>query len=206
MKFGNISPTTDSRCRNTLADAFDLSFNNLTELLSYHKSHSGLSLISKVALPAGAHFADLTDYIPQSRATWRTIQTSATTHAELRSALLYLNHSCQPTLEVHVHSPSPDGTYPTGSAAELKVARDRNLRIGDELTFFYPSTEWEFDREFECFCDAPKAICIGRIQGARKLNAESMERWWMNAHILELRSRDMSASFDGPKGRSGHDD
>ncbi|KXL47310.1 hypothetical protein M433DRAFT_64291 [Acidomyces richmondensis BFW] len=168
---------------------FDLSSNNLVNLLSYHVSPSGLSLTSKVSLPAGAHFANLTEYIPQSRATWRTIQTSATTHAEPRCALLYLNHSCQPTLEVHVHPPAADGTYPNGCAAELRVARDRNLQVGDELTFFYPSTEWEFDREFDCLCDAPKSICIGRVQGAKNLNAQVMGRWWMNKHILDLRSQ-----------------
>jgi hypothetical protein len=34
----------------------------------------------------------------------------------------------------------------------------------DEMTFFYPSTEWEMTQSFTCYCGSSN--CIGEIKGA----------------------------------------
>ena len=39
----------------------------------------------------------------------------------------------------------------------------RNIEIGEEFTFFYPSTEWSMDRGFVCICQSEN--CLGYIQG-----------------------------------------
>ncbi|KAK5128833.1 hypothetical protein LTR85_000166 [Meristemomyces frigidus] len=193
---------------------FDLSVNNLQNLMSYQCSTGGLSVVSKVHAPAGSHVCYITAHAPQPQATWRSIQTSATTHTELRSALLYLNHSCRPSLELHVYRPNPNGVHSSapplstasasapgggphpdtltaqlvGLAGEVRVARDRDLQPGDELTFFYPSTEWKFDREFDCACG--KAECVGVLRGASGLEREMLgRRYFVNEHILELARR-----------------
>lgn len=171
--------------------------------MSYQSGPSGVSLVSKVHAPAGSLLCDITAHVLQPHATWRSIQTSATTHTELRSALLYLNHSCRPSLELHVYPPNQQGLYsqsldspsnasptPTtapsvGPAGELRVARDRALQPGDDLTFFYPSTEWKFDRDFECLCGA--AECVGTLRGASGLDERTLERYFVNEHILQLR-------------------
>jgi hypothetical protein len=183
-----ISDLEPKRSTPEAQGAYDLSFNSLQNLLTYAKMFSGLSLRSKVNLPAGAHFCNITVHTPQPSATWRTIQTSETTHTEISSALLDLNHSCDPSLEIHVNVPDDQGKYPGGIAAEVKVERNKDLRAGDELTFFYPSTEWEFDRAFECSCGASKDLCIGMLTGARDIKVEVLERYWVCGHIWRLKN------------------
>lgn len=188
---------------------YNLCENNLDGLVAYQRSTNGTSLVSSVDLLAGSHFCYITSHVPQSEKSWRTIQTSATTHTELKSALLYLNHSCQPSLELHVYAPDDRGRYPrtmpgvpaqqkantesVGLAGEVRVASDQDLQIGDALTFWYPSTEWYFDRAFDCDCGAPSDVCIGKLEGAHTLATETLQRYFVNEHIRDLaRARDTS--------------
>lgn len=183
--------------------AYPLSVNNLEDLVSFQATPAGLCVVSKVSLPAGAHFSYITSHAPQPTPTWKTIQTSATTHTDPRSALLYMNHSCQPSLEVHTYSPDSSGKYPqsppnrnrngeirdvkdVGLAGEVTVARDRGIEPGDALTFFYPSSEWKFDRQFECLCGAPEGVCLGKVQGAAPIGLKALDRWFVNEHIWKL--------------------
>jgi hypothetical protein len=78
-----------------------------------------------------------------------------------------------------------------GLAGEVKVARDRGVEPGDALTFFYPSTEWKFDRAFDCLCGAPKGVCVGKVQGASAIDYKTLDRWFINEHIWQMaRERD----------------
>jgi len=96
---------------------------------------------------------------------------------ELNSALLYMNHSCAPSLEVDVKD------------MVVRVSRHRDLKQGDELTFFYPSTEWDFAGPFECLC-AEKG-CVGSVRGAKHITGQEKGKWWFNEHIKEMmRERD----------------
>lgn len=69
---------------------------------------------------------------------------------------------------------------------EIRVVQDRPLREGDELSFFYPSTEWRMTQPFDCQCDAPKKLCLKRIEGAENLSNAVLGRYWLNKHIEEL--------------------
>lgn len=120
-----------------------------------------------------------------------------------------MNHSCAPSLEVHTYSPDADGNYPSaplsgelngesahlksvGLAGEVVVAKDRGIEPGDALTFFYPSTEWKFDRAFDCLCGAPKDVCLGKVQGAEPVDTQRLQRWFVNDHIWQLvKQRDL---------------
>lgn len=184
--------------------AYDLSVNGLEDLVAFEDTPAGLCIVSKVDLPAGAHFAYLTSHQPQPSATWKTIQTSATTHTDPQSALLYMNHSCAPSVEVHTYAPDENGDYPqaplrgelngeiahlnrsVGLAGEVRVARDRAVKKGDSLTFFYPSTEWKFDRSFDCLCGAGEGVCVGKVEGAHAIPEKDLARWFFNDHILQL--------------------
>ena len=73
---------------------------------------------------------------------YTTVQVSKDEHVELNSDLVYMNHSCEPTLIVDV------------THRVICVAKE--LNPGDELTFFYPSTEWEMDQPFPCWCGSEK--------------------------------------------------
>jgi len=198
----------------TKVSEFPLTTNGLTELADFIDTPAGLCLISKVSLPAGSHFAYLTSHVPQKSPIWRTIQTSATTHTDPTSALLYMNHSCAPSLEVHVYSPDPaTGKYPAGPpdgsapksdisklltehglAGEVRVARDRDLKTGEPLTFFYPCTEWAMDRPFDCLCGAPADVCLGSVQGSKYIPDEKIGRWFVNDHILQLKKTEAAAA------------
>lgn len=56
--------------------------------------------ISRVSLPPFAVFAkfDFPPCTPASEATYATVQTGRDTHLNLNSDLLYINHSCEPSL------------------------------------------------------------------------------------------------------------
>lgn len=178
---------------------YDLSINHLTDLAVYQPSSAGTSLVSKVSLPAGAHLCYLTAHSPIETRDWRTIQTSATTHIEPQSGLLYMNHSCRPSVELHMYSPDATGTYPktppgnsgqsvkgvkdVGIAGEVKIARERGVEVGDALTFFYPSTELTMDRAFECTCGAKE--CLGNVAGAGKLSKEVLQKYFLNDHVAK---------------------
>jgi len=129
--------------------------------------------VSLVTLPPGAIFARITTPTPAIKA-YSSVQASKHLHIELNSDLVYINHSCEPTLvfdmaawEVRVNPELEDG-----------------LRPGMELTFFYPSTEWAMAQPFECLCGTER--CLGTISGARDLGAAKLGGYYLNAHIEEL--------------------
>lgn len=64
------------------------------------------------------------------------------------------------------------------------LAGGRGLKAGEELTFFYPSTEWDMDQGFNCFCGSEN--CLGYIGGAKHMTPAQLEGRWINAHIREL--------------------
>lgn len=64
------------------------------------------------------------------------------------------------------------------------TAGAKGLAVGQELTFFYPSTEWDMAQGFDCFCGAK--TCRGFISGAKNMSKKQLEGMWLNAHIREL--------------------
>ncbi|KAG0228217.1 hypothetical protein BGX31_006681, partial [Mortierella sp. GBA43] len=73
---------------------------------------------------------------------YTTVQIDKDLHIELNSDLVYLNHSCNPS------------TLFNTEKMQLIAAFD--IKKGDSLTFFYPSSEWEMDQPFPCWCGAEK--------------------------------------------------
>jgi hypothetical protein len=100
------------------------------------------------------------------------VQTGRDSHIELNSDLVFCNHSCEPSLNFDM------------ARMEVRVVDDRALKVGDALTFFYPSSEWEMDQAFECTCGA--LGCKRVIEGAKALSREVLQGYWLNAHIEEL--------------------
>ena len=88
--------------------------------------------------------------------------------------MLFINHSCAPSLEFDM------------ARFEVRVVKERALREGDELSFFYPSTEWRMAQPFKCQCDAPRRIYLGRIQGAETSDKAVLSHYWLNEHIEEM--------------------
>ncbi|KAH7397473.1 hypothetical protein BKA66DRAFT_408689 [Pyrenochaeta sp. MPI-SDFR-AT-0127] len=148
---------------------------DLTRLLKVeHKPGSFASRsVSLVSLPASAVFARITNPTPATVA-YSSVQASKDLHIELNCDLVYINHSCKPTLVFDMQR------------WEVRVNPDLEggLREGDELTFFYPSTEWHMAQPFDCLCGAEE--CRGRISGAKDTSLDVLDEYWLNPHIEEL--------------------
>ncbi len=84
-----------------------------------------------------------------------TIQIGENQHVELiPKHLECVNHSCK-----------PNAFFDTTHNCLLCIEA---INAGDEITFFYPSSEWEMDQVFKCKCNTNQ--CIGSISGAKYLS------------------------------------
>jgi hypothetical protein len=142
--------------------------------------------VSKVDLPASSLFAKITTATPASKA-YTSVQIGENAHIELNSDLVYCNHSCAPTVDFDM------------SRMEVRVAKDRDLRKGEPLTFFYPSSEWDMAQPFECTCGAEEGVCCGTIRGAKDMDEAVLRRYWLNDHIERL----LAAKKAGAKAVNG---
>ena len=57
------------------------------------------------------------------------------------------------------------------------------IAIGEEITFFYPSTEWSMDRSFDCLCQSDN--CLESIQGAAHLPLEIITNYKLSDYIQQ---------------------
>ncbi len=130
----------------------------------------GARLITDQPCKQGEIVCRIQNYKVTDQATWQTVQIGPHAHIEELGVLAYLNHSCQPSVIVDT------------TAMEVRAARD--IAAGEELTFFYPSTEWEMDRPFICLCGA--AQCIRLVAGARYLSIDTLSRYFINQHIRDM--------------------
>jgi hypothetical protein len=148
----------------------------LLKVVSGTKPFSSYS-ISLITLPPGSLFTRITTATPSNKA-YTTVQISPNSHIELNSDLRYVNHSCTPNLVWDM------------AKMEIRVAGEEDggdgngLREGDELSFFYPSSEWDMAQGFECQCGGER--CIGVVRGAKELGEEVLGRYWLNSHIREM--------------------
>ncbi|KAF9910624.1 hypothetical protein BX616_010820 [Lobosporangium transversale] len=101
---------------------------------------------------------------------YSSVQVSKDSHIELNSDLVFLNHSCDPSV--------------TLDTDEMKLIAAKDIKKGDALTFFYPSSEWEMDQPFPCWCGSTK--CCKSIQGAKFLSTKVIDQYYVASHIREL--------------------
>lgn len=97
-----------------------------------------------------------------------TVQIGRDKHVEVKE-LSSMNHSCSPSAFL--------------DTARMLVFAARDIAAGEELTFFYPSTEWEMSAPFICMCGSPN--CINVVAGARFLPLSTLEHHFLNRHIRE---------------------
>lgn len=146
---------------------------SIQEVISSSSDDFTTKSVSKVALKPFALFAKL-EFPPCTLAeepTYATVQIGLAQHLNLNSDLVYINHSCEPSLIFDIPSQSV-------------IAGPNGLQIGQELTFFYPSTEWDMAQRFDCFCNS--ISCKGLISGAKYMRKEQLEGMYLNPHIREL--------------------
>jgi SET domain len=98
-----------------------------------------------------------------------TVQIGRDRHVEVKE-LSSMNHSCNPNTFL--------------DTTRMLVFAACDVAAGEELTFFYPSTEWEMSSPFICLCGATN--CIHVVAGARFLPLSTLENHFLNRHIREL--------------------
>lgn len=112
-----------------------------------------------------------------------TVQAGPNRHILLSPAYLeYANHSCDPNIFF--------------DTTTMQVICIKDIRPGDEITFFYPSTEWDMAEPFACHCNAYD--CLYQIQGAAHLSDQALAKYRLTDFIKqELAKR--SAKFEQSK-------
>lgn len=127
----------------------------------------GARLVAKQPFKPGDLILPLIGHL--APVSYKTIQISAHTHLE-GFLLAFMNHSCRPSAIVLTQ--------------ERAVRALCQLEIGQEVSFLYPSTEWDMTRPFECLCGATN--CIRYVAGARYLSLELLGLYFINPHIQQL--------------------
>lgn len=128
-------------------------------------------LISLVDRKPGERLCSIEGAVLVNQRAYTSVQVSEDCDMELKSNLVFCNHSCDPSV-----------VFDTAKL-EVRVG-DRPLKRGQDLTFFYPSSEWDMTQPFECNCGAAK--CLGLVQGAQYLDEGVLQRYWLNPHIRRL--------------------
>lgn len=102
--------------------------------------------------------------------TYLTVQVDVDKHIMLQPEhLQYINHSCDPNVFFDTYS--------------MQIVALKPISEGDEMTFFYPSTEWDMAQPFNCFCGSEK--CLGVIQGAAHINGEVLKNYKLTRFIQQ---------------------
>ena len=105
-----------------------------------------------------------------STPTYLTVQVDIDKHIMLQPEhLQYINHSCDPNVFFDTHA--------------MHIVALKTIEEGDEMTFFYPSTEWDMAQPFTCFCGCTN--CLGEIRGAAHINPETLSNYKLTRFIQQ---------------------
>jgi len=127
------------------------------------------SLVTKRAYKKGDVICDIPTEKLINKPNRYTVQIDRDRHTEV-GKLAALNHSCDPNVIL--------------DTSNLIAYACKGIEKGEELSFFYPATEWELDAPFICLCGASN--CIHVVAGARFLPLSTLEHHFLNRHIREL--------------------
>jgi len=135
------------------------------------------SLCATKAFEKGDIVSPFTAKATQATPSRMTVQLEAHKHIHLYPAFLqYINHSCNPNVFFDTR---------------LMVVRCiRPIAEGEEIRFFYPSTEWDMEEPFRCNCGEEN--CLGIIRGAAHLPPHILQQYELSEFIrgqLEARSQ-----------------
>jgi SET domain-containing protein len=136
-----------------------------TDAITRHRA-----LYSRRNFKPGELIIDFTWSSLSPQPTYLTIQISDNEHGELEPAYLdCINHSCDPNCFFDTE--------------RKKLIALKELEEGTELSFFYPSSEWDMDRPFQCLCKSSN--CIGTIRGAKHLPEKLIPEYRFTQYIRQ---------------------
>ena len=97
-----------------------------------------------------------------------TVQVDHNKHIELSPDFLqYTNHSC-----------SPNVFYNTSTMQLIAI---EEIKAGDEICYFYPSTEIDMAQPF--ICDCGSHCCLIEISGAMHLDSELLKKYALSDFV-----------------------
>jgi len=130
----------------------------------HHSFHAATSFAE------GDIMANFTARTTQAYPTYLTIQKGANVHITFEPSYLELiNHSCDPNV-----------FFDTDAMEMICI---RSIKPDDEICFFYPSTEWQMDRPFECNCGSDK--CLKVIEGAFAIDPQILSKYRLTNYISQ---------------------
>ncbi|KXZ49301.1 hypothetical protein GPECTOR_22g895 [Gonium pectorale] len=140
------------------------------------------ALFSRKHFKAGEVLSEFGHVAIHSRPTYLTVQMGVDKHIELSPVWMdHINHSCEPNVLFNT------------TTFQLEALRD--IAPGDELCFFYPSTEWSMISPFECKCGTPS--CLGFIAGASQLSREQLAGYRLTDFIANRLDEHEAATSAG---------
>lgn len=107
---------------------------------------TGGQVIATRHVRTGEVLFNLTTYILLASPTYQSVRLADGFHA-VSTYVSAMNHSCDPSADIDVD--------------KRQVTARRQLFPGDEVNFYYPSTEVDIVRPFQCACGASN--CVGYI-------------------------------------------
>ena len=135
----------------------------------------GRGLIAKRHLGKGDPIMSFHDARPVEQMDIYSVQIGRDLHVR-HWIVDHLNHSCESNVHFDVE--------------RRLIIASRDIDAGEELTFFYPSTEWSMLRPFPCGCGS--AHCIHWVAGAHVLDSDVLNRYPLTPHVLDLLEEEAS--------------
>ena len=100
-----------------------------------------------------------------------TIQLNKEQHILLHPTYLqYCNHSCNPNVFFNTQT--------------MQLIALKDIFEGNELRFFYPSSEWDMAQSFDCNCGEKN--CLKKIQGAKFIDINILSTYTLTNFIQSM--------------------
>jgi len=139
------------------------------ETLAIRTENKFRTLITKQAYKKGEVMCSIPSENIMDKPNRFTVQIGKDRHTHV-GKLAALNHSCDPNVILDTE--------------RMLMVACRDIQKSEDLSFFYPSTEWEMNAPFICLCGASN--CIHVVAGARFLPLSTLENHYLNKHIREM--------------------
>ena len=118
-----------------------ISDHNIAQVWQNIKNNQN-ALFAMQSYQPGDAIADFSAGTIAAEPTYLTVQVDDNKHITLQPEFLqYINHSCAPNVFF--------------DTTRMELIALQEIKQAEELTFFYPSTEWKMQQPFNCYCGSP---------------------------------------------------
>ena len=145
----------------TNPDSRVISKHGIAEVRQRYANHQN-ALYALQSFRPGEMIAEFSAGTISAEPTYLTVQIGIDKHITLQPEFLqYINHSCDPNVFFNTTT--------------MQLVALKEVGVEEEMTFFYPSTEWSMTQSFDCYCGSPR--CIGKVSGASYLSPELQSQY-----------------------------